>query len=99
MWPYGPVIRIVHIDYSVYGAFAINGIENYEYNEDIFLEEDKKFLDEIIPKLNIYSASQLVEISHSPGSPWYETYLQKGPKSIIDNELIYKYFKENVHAS
>ncbi len=94
-WPYGPVIRSAYIYYSIFGSFTIKTIEQSNSNIDKFSEEDKNFLDEIILKLNMYTASQLVKASHTKGSPWNETFEKKGPKSIIDDSLIEKYFKEN----
>ena len=74
VWPYGPTIRSLYIDYSVYGSFTINKIEN---TENTISQEDKEFLDDVIEKLNKYSDNQLVYISKAEGSPYDRTYQKK----------------------
>lgn len=96
VWPYGPTIRDLYIDYSVYGSFTIDKIENLNPKEHIISQNDKEFLNKVIEKLNKYSDNQLVNISKAGDSPYTETYQKEGLKGIIDNKLISNYFRHNI---
>lgn len=70
-WPYGPVVREV---YNAFKCDRLNHIEN-------ICEEDKKSIDSIYDYLNKFTATQLVNLTHSY-SPWIENW-RKEQENII----------------
>lgn len=86
-WPYGPVIRSVYVDFSVYGGDAIEGYHGFEIPG--IPDGVKLFIDAGIKKLRALSPWDLVRTSHAPGSPWAQVYRDgAGYKHTIPNSLI-----------
>lgn len=103
-WALGPVAIPLYKEYKVFG------------NADIILSEEKiklgneinSFKKEIIKKIydsfGRLSASQLVDLTHKKGSPWYNKWMENnqkvvyGDKSYIDKIETKTWFKDNFIA-
>lgn len=97
-WQHGPVVK------EVYDKLSCNGRNEISFNKE-WLEviEQIESNDELSEVLNAtyenfggYTAWQLREKSHIPGGPWEVTVDTKGMNTVIDNDLIKNYFKENI---
>lgn len=85
-WPYGPVLRDVYHEYSMYGGTAIQ--KRYDLL-DLFSPEIKRFVDDGIVSLRKKYPWDLVKIAHADGSPWSTVWQDsKGFKQVIPNQLI-----------
>lgn len=96
-WKYGPVILSIYEEFKFYGNNHIT-----EYGE--FINSDLKVVkpiinDNALPFLkavwNVYSrftASQLCNLTHEPGTPWDKTV--KARRTIIRNAVIKDYYKD-----
>ena len=87
-WPYGPVVPSVYEEFSEFGGRVIRkSFDNSLFSEDgVF-----GFLNEAIDSLCKKAPWDLVRISHTKGSPWYQVYRNgAGYKERIPNELIVK---------
>lgn len=83
VWKFGPVSEEIFIDLSseinfLDGYIFKNDIKgtletNAEFNDDEFSDNDIKLLDLVIEKFGSKTAKQLVDYTHRPNSPWYET--------------------------
>lgn len=97
-WQHGPVVK------EVYNKLSYNGRNEISFNKKWFdVIEQIESNDELSEILNVtyenfggYTAWQLREKSHIPGGPWEVTVDTKGMNTVIDNNLIKTYFKENV---
>lgn len=101
-WQHGPVVREV---YSCFCSFGRNNIEIRmdEQKEDIIKRiENNREVSEILnltyDNFAIYTAWQLRQMTHEDNTPWDITQKTKGLGAIIDNDLIKKYFKEEIIA-
>lgn len=97
-WPHGPVVK------EVYSSFCRNGRKDINFEDD-WLDDVNKLEenDRISEILNLtyenyggYTAWQLREKSHIEGGPWQLTVDTIGMNSIIENDMIKRYFKENI---
>lgn len=92
-WPYGPVFPRTRkkVDYSK--VISLEAEEFHEIKED---QEVVEFLDKLIDKYSVFTASQLSEWSHTKGSPWDKATKEAGFNwnSPISDELITEYFSE-----
>lgn len=105
-WPYGPVIAKVYMQFQQFGSNFIPSTRYYTeitfdkidtikfkkiyYNEHIFSIYDLRFVKQVVKKLNKYSASQLVSITHAQ-KPWKDA-IACGNKTIITKSSIRDYF-------
>lgn len=90
-WDYGPVVPNV---YHKFKAFGENNIKHTadDYSPDKFSDEDVQLLLDVYREYGKYSASALVEITHSE-SPWQICY-QCGERNVqIPRSLIKDHYK------
>lgn len=87
-WQFGPVVPEVYYDYCAYGGMDID--RRYDSDEIGIAAEDKAILDASLAKYRDYSVSRLVDMTHEPGKPWYQVYVEQGgvkeeiPFSLIE---------------
>ena len=101
-WQHGPVVKQVYSEYSKFGRNNIQ-IEMDKDTEEIMNEiENDKEVSEILnltyDNFAIYTAWQLRQMTHQDNTPWDITQKTKGLGNKIDNDLIEKYFKEEIIA-
>lgn len=102
-WPYGPVVLNVYEQFQQYGANFIPSTYGYstfsfedlefkenQYTESVFSKEDLSFIKSVVKKLNKYTASQLVTITHAQ-DPWKNA-IKHGNRTIINKNSISEYF-------
>lgn len=97
-WQHGPVVK------EVYKELSINGREEIPFNvnciniiEEINSYDDlKEILLTTYDNYAGYTAWQLREKTHVPGSPWQITVDSTGLQTEIDRNLIKQYFKDNI---
>ncbi len=86
-WMYGPVVPSVYEHYRSYGK---NGIAP---SEDVLEFKDRieeSLFDEVFDVYGIYSATGLMEMTHSE-TPWMNT--EVGSGNVISKNLIRSFFK------
>ena len=86
-WEHGPVVESV---YQEYKSNRANGIVFDDYFNSEFDNEEESLLEEVYNTFAKYSAWGLRNMTHQE-TPWISTQ----QSSVIDNEVIKKYFKEN----
>ena len=95
-WEHGPVVDCVYNVFSVFGRREIIIPNTREIDDMIWKiendDETEDVLEKTYNKFIKYTAWELREMSHLPNSPWSKT--RRG--GAIDNEVIKKYFKEEV---
>lgn len=105
-WNFGPVILSIYREYKRYGAGYIPPIEKfYVYSDDIFeckyveysdsvIDDcDKEAINEMIDKCAVYSATQLVNITHNQ-TPWKKAFSPR-KNNPISKQSIYDFFKDD----
>jgi len=94
-WNYGPVYpRVSNWLKKKPDAFEKSHVDISEDSPEI--KEVTPLIDAVIDRFGLWSANELSNWSHRPGSPW-EKALEKGKglmNSVIDKNDMKKYFKE-----
>lgn len=88
-WPYGPVLRDVYTEYSIYGGRVIE--KHYSPDEcALSIRPDvKQFIDDGVTALRKKYPWDLVRLSHAKESPWSVVYADgAGYRNIIPNKQI-----------
>lgn len=91
-WRYGPVIPSIYRRYKSFGGDPVTAVPIDR--TDRFTDAQQNLIAEVVEAYREYTALDLSEITHRPGTPWaivYETY---GEGAIIPNELIRDYYRE-----
>lgn len=99
-WPYGPVLSSIYHEFKQYGA---GPIEEYACDIDPVSGEETRsrvnsknetfsqLLDRVWRKYSRFSAIDLSEMTHRPGSPW--DLARRNGKTYLDDNEIAQYFK------
>lgn len=91
-WDFGPVNEIIYNEYKIFGNTPIILEEEVLINE-----ENKKYIEYLYNIFGSFSAFDLVTISHSEGSPWYninKKYNDNIPhKTVIRKQDTKEWFK------
>jgi uncharacterized phage-associated protein len=96
-WKYGPVIPAIYGYYKSFKREPINketypGVGLLYYNEG----RTTRFLDKVYDRYISFSASQLVRLTHEPGTPWSKTYSIGESGKVIPNSLIAQYYEDEM---
>lgn len=113
-WPYGPVVDSLYHEFKRFGNKPITGLatEVSLENGDIELvipalsHEDREHVEPLLSRiLDLYgrfSAIELSNMTHEPGTPWDETWNKKKENLRhidIDNDVIKGYFSQKQDKS
>lgn len=107
---YGPVVDTVYHNFKKYGAEEITDKEKYSFflkNESMPAlyarfsnsEMGTKVINTIVETVNKYdkyTASQLVNITHSENSPWSRSYSENNQNIPITDDVILNYHKNEL---
>lgn len=91
-WPLGPVVPTVYQKYKVCGSSPIQSVDE-DYSFAKFTPDEKAALIDVMCEFGRFTGSELVSLTHRPGTPWSDT--KESGKNVIDNELIKAYFTAN----
>lgn len=83
-WKYGPVIPVLYDEFKKFRASPIT--DNANAPTEKVAEDD--LIEAVWKRYSPLSAIQLSMITHEPGYAWDLTIKEKGPFSVIPNELI-----------
>lgn len=101
-WQFGPVIPRLYNRLKKYGAGTVVEIKTNS-NDDVCDIDDNDFLESIKTvwkTFKNFSASQLSNISHAPGSPWDIVWNQQGKKfEAIPDDITKDYYKTKIRKS
>lgn len=99
-WKYGPVVPRIYYKFKEFGKTPIKtGKKNSTADIDIDLPKEKReFLDKIWEVYGRFTAIQLSEKTHQPGTPWYIIWHLNNRKGEfgafqIPDNLIRDYYK------
>lgn len=110
-WEYGPVFPSLYNEFKEFGADPIKRLATEAYYID-FLEEwststpsikrndaeTQEFLNHIWKLHKELTGGQLINLTHTEGSPWKQTRDRSGNirNADIDNRIIEKYYREQL---
>lgn len=101
-WDNGPVFRSIweHIrDHGYRGEFCMltHPLTDDAVSAD-FSDSEKSVIDHVWKKYGRFSASQLSDMTHEPGTPWYKAYFNRGRNSKLDDSDVLKHYIELARA-
>ncbi len=96
-WTYGPVIPSVYHRYKSFGGDPITVVP--VDGSDDFNDEQRALIEEVAEAYRNYTAVQLSNITHQPGTPWDITLREYGVGAIIPNELIRDHYRKRAAAA
>jgi uncharacterized phage-associated protein len=113
-WPYGPVIRSLYsafkdagsgpIEHPAFDVHVVDGkltatapkLDDIEHWSN---SEIKSLLDEVWRVYGDFTAIQLSNYTHQPGSPWAETWRPETNGLVISDDVIKDYFSKLAAAN
>jgi uncharacterized phage-associated protein len=108
-WDHGPIVRVVYHEFKSFDRSPITTLArhlNYASGEqEVIAHQDipamlQKFIGDVASHYMKFSASQLRQMTHKVGGPWYQVYHsapdQRGIRDRIPNELISQHFSEEI---
>ena len=87
-WPYGPVIRNLYDEFKKYRASPITEKAHTPEGVEPIDANSKRLIEAVWSKYRPYSAIQLSMMTHEAGYAWDLTIKDRGPYSIIPNDII-----------
>ena len=96
-WRYGPVIPNIYHRYKSFGGDAVTA-EPID-GTDRFSDSQQSLIEEVVEAYRSYTAFDLSDITHRPGTPWDLVYRTYGEGAIIPNELIRDYYRERAKST
>ena len=90
-WQYGPVVPSVYHLYKGWGGAPITAVP-VDRSADLS-ERQREVIEEVEQAYHEYTALQLSNITHKPGSPWDSVCRQSGVGAIIPNEVLREYYR------
>lgn len=95
-WRYGPVVPSTYHAYKAFGGQPITVVP--QDRADDMDSMQSRMIAAVLDAYRNYSAVQLSNITHQPGTPWYETYHLWGENCIIPNELIRDFYRHRAEG-
>ena len=95
-WPYGPVFRRLYNDLPYEGSQVITDRIKTPWGDiyaGAFSANESAIMSRVVDVYGNLDAFQLSDITHRPGTPWYQTRQQKGKFQEIDNGMIQAYYE------
>ena len=95
-WRYGPVVPSTYHTYKAFGGSPITVVP--QDRTDSMSQQQARMIAAVLDAYKDYSALQLSNITHQPGTPWHETYHTWGEGCIIPNELIQDFYRRRARG-
>lgn len=100
-WDYGPVVPQLYYEFKRFGHHPISEpsrsfdhISGRFHVPEVSDSGDRKLLEDVWMKYGRLTAVRLVDLTHSPGTPWHDTASNGGGK--IDPDCIRRYYYDLV---
>ena len=89
-WEHGPVVAVVYTGFNkIVERTKQNGLSDIHVSP-----EELDIIMDVWDQYRGYSATELVDLTHEPGSPWREVYQSDVKNVHIPLELIQQYFNK-----
>lgn len=94
-WLYGPVVPVLYRSLKSFGSEPVDRlIGGFEVAR--LGEQERRIVDQVFERYGHLSGTELMKLTHIPGSPWYQVYFdpQRGRTAVIPDDLIRRYYGE-----
>jgi uncharacterized phage-associated protein len=114
-WDYGPVVPDLYDHVKFYGTGPVmrpitpSDNEVYRFFKGVRPSEEpyqaelssseRDVIDRVWNRYGQYSGFKLSDLTHKPGTPWFQTYFGEGKNSVIPNDRIRAHYVELAHAA
>ena len=96
-WEHGPVVPDIYHYYKDNGQSAIDPDYDFDARESTLSQDQLELIQEVNEVYGRYSAWMLRNMTHNE-EPWKSTFTRGVRNKVIEQDLIMKFFKENVVA-
>lgn len=93
-----PIGRLIESTDNVANRFFNKGREAESYVADLTPEE-KDVIDRVWQRYGQFSAFKLSNLTHQPGTPWFDAYFTDRRSAVIPNESIREHYIELAKAA
>jgi len=93
-WDNGPVVPYLFRQYR-YGPLDGNGCLASSAGQKVqasLTKEEKDIVDAVWKRYGTYSANELSDMTHQPGTPWTKTYVTQGRNGLIPDAMIRQHY-------
>ena len=113
-WDYGPVVPDLYDHVKYYGTGPVTKVITTSDSEAYRFFGDKNasgtpyeanvsaaeadVIDRVWQRYGHYSGFKLSDLTHKPGTPWFQTYFSEGRSAVISNDLIRQHYLELARA-
>ena len=91
-WTYGPVVPSIYHSYKSFGGNSITAVP--VDHSDKFTDHQRELIQGVADAYSAYTALELSNITHQPGTPWDIVQREYGTGAIIPNELIQDWYRK-----
>ncbi|MBB3692495.1 Panacea domain-containing protein [Sphingomonas sp. BK580] len=92
-WQYGPVVPSLYRAISGYRAGPVTRpIPDHDPQQ--LSADEHALIRSVYDTYSRYSAVQLSNLTHLPGSPWYEAWNERGRNAVIGNDRISEHYRQ-----
>jgi len=96
-WRYGPVYPSLYQAIRQYRSDPVNAVPGAAC---VTLDdEESQIIDEVVRVYGPMSGIELSRLTHLPQSPWSRTWEYLGQSSVISNDLIEQYYRDQYRQS
>ncbi len=95
-WDNGPVFRLIWDRIRDYGTDAHGHILRHTgqpFSADLS-EQQRDIIRHVWNKYRNFSAFQLSDMTHQPGTPWTEAYFNQGRNTVLSNDAIRRHYQQ-----
>jgi uncharacterized phage-associated protein len=90
-----PISRLItDRDDDKISFFLGTSAEHGKPYEALLSGPEREVLNRVWDRYKYYSAFTLSDLTHKPGTPWYETYFGRGKNAVIIDQLIQEHYLE-----
>jgi uncharacterized phage-associated protein len=86
------------MDNQIFKFFRSKRPEDAEVYQARISGAERDVIDRVWRRYGQYSAFKLSDLTHKPGTPWFQTYFGEGKNAVIPNERIRAHYIELARA-
>jgi uncharacterized phage-associated protein len=93
-WKYGPVITDLYHSMKMYGAGFVT--ERLAGDDEILGDDERDLIQQVYRVYGRFNGIQLSQLTHQPGTPWYQTWNLGDRNDVISNDLIAEHYRQKM---
>lgn len=92
-WRYGPVVASVYHAVKCFGSEVVEEVPGAKKGFE-FSQDEQKVMESVAKDYGKYNGITLSSATHTPGTPWDQTWSEIGKNGPISNDLIENFYEQ-----